>query len=159
MADQGDFDEAELVEVLGGFKFNRYFALEAGFIQFGDFEIDNSSVDITKEANGLKFLAVGHLPLGERVSLFAGAGAFAADVDEEGRTNGVIHRESDDGAGFAFEAGFQFKLTDHWSLDVEYAQYDLDFFNIPIGVNGDDVDVTIDDEQVNAIKATITYRF
>ena len=158
-ADPGGFDSAEFVEVHAGFRYGRYFALEAGFVQFGDFEFEGITKDITKETVGLKVLAICHLPLGDRFGFHAGGGVLFSDSDEDVTINGVMLSEGDSGTGLALEGGIQFRLTDRWTLDLEYARYMLDTYDFELNLNGDNVDVISDDETLNAGKLSLSYRF
>ena len=66
-----------------GWQLNEYFALEAGYHNFGDFDevfdVPGMPTEISLSADGFTFGATGTLPLGERWMLFGRAGAFFWD--------------------------------------------------------------------------------
>lgn len=110
-----------------GWRINEYLAVDGGYHNFGRFDqtvdIAGTSTNVSLKADGFTLGGVGSLPLSDRVSLFARAGAFFWDGDAE--INSVTAATPED-TNFYFGAGVRFGLTDRLSASVDGSRYDLD---------------------------------
>ena len=157
-ADKGDFDSTELVEAYGGFRFNHYFALEAGYIEFGDFELNGSFGTTKTEASGWKLIALGKYPLSKRFSIYGGGGAFFSDVTESEFFEDIAFDEDESETGLALEGGIEFRITSKLALNLEYADYVLELYDYEVDNNGQGFALRADDS-VTSFKLTLHYRF
>lgn len=105
-------EEETGVKVIGGFRVNKYFSVEAAAVGFGEY------ADETVQG-GLEFSLVGFLPLKDKSALFAKAGVFIWNVDSDGSV-----KQDDEGADFMYGAGIDIGLTQRFVLRVEYDKYE-----------------------------------
>jgi len=110
-----------------GWRFNDYLGIEGGYQNFGrfdqTFDVAGTPTNVSLKADGFTIGGIGNLPLGNRLSLFARAGAFFWDGDAE--INGVTAATPED-TNFYLGAGVRLSLTDRLSATVDGSQYDLD---------------------------------
>jgi len=110
------------VRLVGGWRFNEFFAFEAGYHNFGDFEdtvdVGGTPTNVSLKADGFTLGVIGSLPMGERFSLFGRAGMFFWDGDADINNVTVATPEDSNlyigvGAGYAFTE--KFLLTGDWT--------------------------------------------
>jgi len=110
-----------------GWRFNDYFAVEAGYNNFGQFEqtvdVEGAPTEVSLKADGFTLGGLGYVPLSDRFSLFGRAGAYFWDGDAE--INNVTAATPED-ANFYFGAGVRFALSDKLSATLDGSRYDLD---------------------------------
>ena len=113
----------------GGYQFNEYFALEAGYLDLGSFDEqllqDGNIVPVSADADGFTFAARASIPVGEKFSLHGTVGSFFWDGANQ--IAGVNDNVSD--ANIFFGAGVGFSLTRNVSLRGDAARYELDDVN------------------------------
>ncbi|HSS66877.1 MAG TPA: outer membrane beta-barrel protein, partial [Gammaproteobacteria bacterium] len=90
-------------KVFGGFKFNQYFAAEAGYADLGEVSASAPGVTATAEVDGFQVAAVGSYPI-EQVSLLAKVGIYAWD----GEISTNVGNFDDDGTDIMFGLGGAF---------------------------------------------------
>jgi opacity protein-like surface antigen len=122
-----------------GYRFGRYFALEAAYYDLGSlsYEADglvsdgvflyDASFDLDLSPSGPALSAIGIVPLSDSWELYGKAGIFFADLDIEARANigGGAGSASDSassqdtlvGLGAAFHAG------ERWTVRLEYQRF------------------------------------
>jgi len=102
-------------------------AIDGGYHNFGRFDqtFDDAGtpIDVSLKADGFTLGAIGSLPIGDRFSLFARAGAFFWDGDAEINNLSVASPED---TNFYFGAGARLALTERLSATVDGSRYDLD---------------------------------
>ena len=110
-----------------GWRFNDYIAVDAGYHNFGrfdqTFDVAGTPTSVSLKADGFTLGGVGSLPLNDRVSLFARAGAFFWDGDAEINSLTVATPED---INIYFGVGARFGLTERLSATVDGSRYDLD---------------------------------
>jgi uncharacterized repeat protein (TIGR01451 family) len=142
-------------KALGGFAFNEYVAVEAGYVSLGDVmtqfgasippsDIDSLLSDTYSvhpyQGDGWLLAGVFSWPVEpDKYSLYAKAGFFAweSELDVrviQGGTGSVSGDES--GTDAMYGVGFEWKLDQTWSLTVEWERYKLnEWLDVPsIGV-------------------------
>jgi OOP family OmpA-OmpF porin len=115
-------DNSTAFRIVGGWRFNDYFALEGGYHDFGDFkqDFDIAGTPGTAKisADGFTFGAAGSIPVSERFALTGRAGAFFWNGSAE--INNVSQATPEDsnlylGAGVSFDVSKSFQLTTDWT--------------------------------------------
>ena len=110
----------------GGYQFNEYFALEAGYMNLGSFDEQiqqgGEIVPISADADGFTFAARASVPLGQKFDLHGTVGSFFWDGSNE--IAGVGDNVSD--SNIYFGAGLGYSLSNNVSLTADAAQYELD---------------------------------
>ncbi|MGI9290042.1 MAG: outer membrane beta-barrel protein [Gammaproteobacteria bacterium] len=141
----GDPDLAWVVT--GGYRFGRYFALEASYFDLGEPEYDDNlvevrefndivDVDVDVDITVTQLTAVGILPfkIGRNVRaefFFRGGAAFwDADSEQEirSRTGGPTVRRTldDDDLNFVFGFGGGLSFGKHWHLRLDYSNFAIE---------------------------------
>ncbi|MBI42728.1 porin family protein [Marinobacter lutaoensis] len=134
----GEFeDENDLFGAALGYQFNPYFALEAEYIDFGNFGDDD---DVDSRLKGLGLSAVGRLPLTESFGIYGKAGAFASALDVDAFDEDETYDEVSPFVG----AGVDFRVTERLTAFAEYDRYNVDIdeddFNGQVTNDGPDFD-------------------
>jgi OOP family OmpA-OmpF porin len=123
-------DNSTAFRLVGGWNFNDYFSLEAGYHDFGDFEqtFDTPDGPVTARlgADGFLFGAIGHIPLSERFTLSGRAGMFFWNGTAE--INDVSQASPEDNNLF-LGAGVMFDVTDRFKLTTDWTRYELEDVN------------------------------
>ncbi|HDZ37922.1 MAG TPA: porin family protein [Marinobacter sp.] len=133
----GDFDDSNDLYGAGvGYQFNEFFALEAAYIDFGNFGKD----DVDGKLKGGSLVAIGRLPLTDSFGVYAKAGAFAAALD----VDAFDESETYDDISPVIGAGVDFRITERLTTFLEYNRYNVDIdesdFNGQLNNNGPDFD-------------------
>lgn len=120
--ERGYDDEDTAFTALGGYQFNRYFALEAGYADLG--EIEPELTGRALEASSLYFTAVGIVPFSNRFSGYAKAGIQRWDLDAA--LPGLTGTSDDSGSDPVYGLGLQVRLTDAFALRGEYSRFEIE---------------------------------
>jgi OmpA-OmpF porin, OOP family len=123
---------ASTFTVRGGYRFNRYFALEGGYTDLGDFSATIQppctggcpTVDSRISIDGVMVNAVGIWPLSEHFALRASAGAIYRWF--KGTSNSAqfgTFSETDEGTVYKFGAGFVVPINEHFEIGADYTWY------------------------------------
>lgn len=128
-----DFDGLNIDEnttalrLIVGWRFNDYFALEAGYRDFGDFEetldIDGVPADVSLSADGFVFGARGTLPLSDRFALQARLGSFFWNGSAQ--INAVSVATPEDSNLF-LGAGLRVGVTEKFFVAGDWTRYELE---------------------------------
>ena len=123
-----DRDHSTGGKLFGGYQFNRNFAVEAGYFDFGKFGFTaNTSPAGTLNGNiklnGVNLDAVGILPLTERLSALGRVGVISARARDSFVGTGAVSvsnpNPSKRDTGYKIGAGLQYALNDSWNMRAE----------------------------------------
>ncbi|MBL3823351.1 MULTISPECIES: porin family protein [unclassified Marinobacter] len=115
----GEFeDENDLLGAAVGYQFNPFLALEAEYIDFGNFGEDN----VEGKLKGFGLGAVGRLPLTDSFGVYGKAGAFASAFDVDAFNESETYDEVSPFVG----AGVDFRVTPDLTAFAEYNRYNID---------------------------------
>ena len=115
----GDFkDENDLLGAAIGYQFSPFFALEAEYIDFGNFGED----DVEGKLKGVGLGVVGRLPLTDSFGVYGKAGAFASAFDVDAFNESETYDEVSPFVG----AGLDFRVTPQLTAFAEYNRYNVD---------------------------------
>lgn len=129
--DKGLDDNGDTFKIFGGYRFNKFIALEGALVSLGDDLGSNN--DLIKD--GISVQAVGIWPVAKRVELFGKAGFFTWEEWQVNETQfdcsdfgtGFICVEDqdkiDDGTGGTFGLGFNYHISKRWSLRAEWERF------------------------------------
>lgn len=121
--DEGAYDDEDTAfSVFGGYQFNRYFGLEAGYADFGKIEPDVAGPAL--EGDSAYFTAVGTLPITDRFSAYAKAGLHRWNVDTS--LPGLTGNDDDSGTDPTYGLGAQYRFTDRVALRGEYSRFEVE---------------------------------
>ncbi len=110
-------------KVFGGYKFNPYFALEAGYFDLGQFGVVRGAQAGNFKYNGVNADLVGFLPLTKRFSLYA-QGGYQFGYTSDNFTSAPSTASSNSG-GYNYGVGLQFEITPSVLLRGEWDDYHM----------------------------------
>jgi len=142
-------------KVFGGYKFNRFFAVEGGYFDLGKFSFTANTVPLGSlsgniKVRGINLDLVGILPITDRFSAFARAGVNYAEARDSFSSTGAVTvldanpKERD--TNYKFGGGLQFDFTRRLGLRLEAERYRI---NDAVGNKGD----------IDLISLGLIYRF
>lgn len=122
-----DFSDGDnAMKVFGGWAFNRYFAVQADYVDFGESSgAVTPSVSGTSDVQGIAPSIVGTIPIGP-VELFGRLGMMFYEVDLN-LTGGRVVDES--GEDLVWGAGIGIDVLDRLNLRLEYEEIDIEQFD------------------------------
>lgn len=133
-------DESDTAfRLFAGYQFNPYFALEAAYVDLGEFRF-RSTVDPagsfqgTPSVTGEEVSAVGRFPFAERFAVYARVGGWFSRTRTTYAGTGSVElvsgaeRQKKNASGAAYAVGGTYALNSHLGLRAEWAQY-LDLGN------------------------------
>ena len=157
-------------KIYGGYRFHRFFAVEASYVDFGDFSVDTNgtatvsgfpttfATSFDTDISGLGLAALAIWPaVGEQLSFFGKVGAFRWDADSDLRVPFAVgglpglfsDSDDDDGIELMFGLGAEYYFLDKFALRVEWERFnDL----------GDESTVRFEDD-VDLFSGSLQYRF
>ena len=118
-ADKGAYDDQDTAfSLFGGYQFNRYFAVEGGYADFGEIKPSSGS---SLKADTFHLTAVGTLPVNDAFSLYAKAGAHRWDADEKLSVLGG----DDSGTDPTYGVGAQYRINERFAVRAEVSRFEL----------------------------------
>lgn len=132
----GEFDDNDnFIELLGGYKFNPFIAVEASYLNFGRFGGEIATADV----DGWTIAAVGAYPLMENWNAYAKIGMLFSNVDVQ--MTDLSASDSDDQLFIGI--GVRYTLLDPISLSLEYNRhrFNVDATEWPEDVGTSSVDM------------------
>ncbi len=105
-----------------GYQINRFFAVEAGYTDFGSFK--SSSIGTTSELDGFETTVLASYPIGSRFSVFGRFGLWNWDYETTAATGVKIG--SKDGRNIVHGIGADFNLNKRIKLRGSWDEYRVD---------------------------------
>lgn len=130
-------------KVFGGYEFNKYFSLEGGYFDLGEFGFLASTMPAgtlsgATTLKGLNLDAVGSLPLTDNLSAFVRIGADYVQARDSFAGTGFVvvtnRTPSERAANYKFGAGLQYDFTRAFGMRLEAERYRI---NDAVGNKGD----------------------
>ena len=120
--------------VFGGYQLNRYFAVEAGYADLGTFGVRSTvtpagTFEKRIEVNGVDVNVVGTLPIANKWTLFARAGAFRSERKASYETSGSVELlrgvqvNTEKKTQSVFGAGVVYDITPAVGVRAEWARH------------------------------------
>lgn len=119
--DDGDYDDEDTsFSAFGGYQVNRYFGVEAGYVDFG--QLAPQALGNELEADSAYLTAVGTVPFTGQFSGYAKAGFQRWNLDR-----GIPGLTADDsGNDPTYGVGLQYRFTDAVALRGEYSRFEIE---------------------------------
>lgn len=120
-----DFSESDFSwKAYGGFRFFKFFGLQAEYIDFGSPSQEDSGLTVDLSGTGWNIAAEGVLPLGKHFELFAKAGYVFWNFDTS--FSGLVSGDSSDsGEDFNYGAGAAFIIGELVGIRVEWQRFEI----------------------------------
>jgi OOP family OmpA-OmpF porin len=115
-------DEDTAFSAFGGYQFNPWFGLEAGYADLGKLEPSVAGPDL--EASSVYFTVVGTLPFTDKFSGYAKAGLQRWDLDSA--IPGLTGTADDSGTDPTYGVGLQYRFNDAVALRGEYSRFEVE---------------------------------
>ena len=123
LVDEAGYDDEDTAfSAFGGYQFNRYFGLEAGYADFGQLEPQTPGTEL--EASSAYLTAVGSVPFTDNFSAYAKAGFQRWELDRA--IPGLTATADDSGNDPTYGVGLQYRFTDAVALRGEYSRFELE---------------------------------
>lgn len=122
MDERGYDDEDIAYSVFGGYQFNRYFGIEAGYADFGELEPRGEGARL--EAGSAYLAVVGSVPVTDRFSVYARAGIQRWDLDAA--LPALTGSSDDNGTDPTYGVGVLFRFNDRFALRGEYSHFEVE---------------------------------
>ena len=119
-----DSDDTPM-KVFGGWRMNRFFAVQFDYIDFGDSSGTANLLDVRNNTSGFAPNVIGTLPIGF-FELFAKVGIMWYDVDLDIENDPTL---SDSGEDPIYGVGVGLTLVERLSLRLEYEIVDVETLN------------------------------
>lgn len=182
---QANFDSTEIFDnpvrssddtsmtftIKAGYRFNRYFALEGGYSDLGDYEatqaglclpvgptpICGGEVRTRTSIDGVMVTAIGILPLTQHFELTASAGAIYREVDYDYRISANESRSlSDEGTVMKFGVGAGFPINERFELGLDVTTYR----EVGVGISSASGEInTVNDGESTVVTLGARWRF
>jgi OOP family OmpA-OmpF porin len=110
-------------KILGGYRVNRNFAAELGYIDFGSVKASGPGGTLTAELHAFDLVGVGILPVTDRFSLYGKIGAYHGTVDASARVSTFSASASEDSTDLTFGFGASFDITRQFGVRAEWQRY------------------------------------
>ena len=98
-----------------GYDFNRLFAAELGYVNFGEAKASGPGVSATFEPTAFEAVGVAKWPVWQNVSVYGKLGAFRWDVD--------ARNASETGTDLTYGVGVRYSFTRNWAAQLEWRRY------------------------------------
>ena len=131
LIDSGTVDGKDTgFKLYGGYRVNRHFALEAGYVDLGEvgYRGTFTGLPVTNgqiETSGLNLSAVGIVPIGQSFSLFGKVGLFLWESEATDLTGGAPFRSTADDTDVSFGLGASFDFGRNFSLRGEWERFEV----------------------------------
>lgn len=139
-----DEDERDTgYKIFGGYRFNKYWALEGGYFDLGEFSFTATTLPAGTlsgriKVKGVNLDLVGFIPFTEKFAAFGRAGANYAEAKDKFTATGLVNvldpsrKERD--TNYKFGVGLQYAFTPSFAMRAEAERYRI---NDAVGNDGD----------------------
>ena len=107
-------------KLVGGYRFSRYVALEATYIDWGKVSGTANGISATAEQTSMGLGVVGSLPINAQFSIFGSAG-FLSTEQEIARPGARFERDDTE---FHYGLGLKYVFIPNWAARAEYERTD-----------------------------------
>lgn len=130
-----DEDSSTGFKLFGGYRFNRFFAMEGGYFDLGKFGFTANTLPLGTltgkiKVNGVNLDLVAMMPLAERFSAFARAGVIYAEAKDTFTGSGSVAvfnpNPSKRAANYKYGVGLGFDFTRAFGMRVEAERHRID---------------------------------
>lgn len=114
-------------KLYGGYNFNKYFGVEAGYTDFGKsknvYRVSGTNVSLDYKAQAIYAAAVGTLPLSDQFSLFGKLGVTANHASSTASAGSVSAQVSGNKSSALIGVGAAYNVTKNVAVALEYEDY------------------------------------
>ena len=109
-------------KIYGGYQFSKNWAVEAEYVNFGQYKETEPAAHSIVKASGFGVSAVGTLPLSDQFALFGKLGVLAksTDTNDYNATGNSVYSQSKITAAALLGLGAEYRFTQNLALRAEY---------------------------------------
>lgn len=121
------------LEIRAGRSLFDIFALEVGYVDFGDMEFAEGLAEAEISGDAYELALVAHYPASETLKLIASIGV--SDWESSFGGAGYDNTYSDNGTDLVLGVGLNYRLSEKFSLDLRYKDYDIGALDEDLGMD------------------------
>jgi opacity protein-like surface antigen len=106
--------------LLGGYSFNKFIAIEAGYVDGGEQKDRRGPLKLSVKSDGFFGTVLARWPLGDVVAPYAKAGFVAYDSTSTVSNGTISVSESESDGDLLYGGGLEFKFGEHVRLRTDY---------------------------------------
>jgi OOP family OmpA-OmpF porin len=126
--DEGSYNDRDRAfSVFGGYDFNKYIGVEAGYADLGRLEYVG---EVPLEATAPYLVAMGKLPITEKVALYAKAGINHWSLEDPNPS--LTATGDDSGTDATYGLGVQYRINDRFALRGDYSRLEVGEMDIDV---------------------------
>lgn len=110
-------------KILGGYQFDRRFAVEIGYTNLGEVSARGPGGTASAEASAFEIVGVGTLAINEKFAVYGKLGVYRGEVDGRINTFTVTGSASESNTDITGGFGVRFNLTRNVALRGEWQRY------------------------------------
>lgn len=127
--DEGGYDDRETAfSAFGGYDFNRYVGVEAGYADLGELKSNVGAPAL--QATAPYLVAVGKLPINDKFTAYAKAGINRWSLDDA--VASVTGTNDDSGTDATYGLGVQYRINDKFGLRGDYSRFKVGDANVDV---------------------------
>ena len=112
-------DKDSAWKILGGYQFNRHFAVELGYTDLGEVSASGPGGSASVESTAFEVVAVGIFPIADKFSIYGKLGMYRGETDAS--APGVSESETNNDLTFGF--GVRYDFTKNLGVRGEWQKY------------------------------------
>jgi OOP family OmpA-OmpF porin len=117
-------DEKDVAwKLSAGYSFNRNFAVEAGYVDWGKFTFGNGALAGSVKAKGFELLGVASFPVYQGLSAYGKLGFVRWDADFNAAAGGASVTADEKGTELTFGLGLSYDFTNNIAARLEWQRY------------------------------------
>ena len=126
--DKGSYNDRDRAfTVFGGYDFNKYIGVESGYADLGRLEYVG---EVPLEATAPYLVAVGKLPLTDKVAVYAKAGINHWNLEDAHPS--LTATDDDSGTDATYGLGVQYRINDRFAVRGDYSRLEVGEMDIDV---------------------------
>jgi OmpA-OmpF porin, OOP family len=106
-------------KILGGYQFNRNFAVEFGYTDLGEVSASGPGGSASIETTAFEVVAVGMMPIADKFSIYGKLGMYRGETDASGPGGSISESTTD----LTFGVGVRYDFTRNLGVRAEWQKY------------------------------------
>lgn len=106
-------------KILGGYQFNRHFAVELGYTDLGEVSASGPGGSVSVESSAFEVVAVGMMPIADKFSIYGKLGVYRGETDASAPGVSISESTTD----LTFGIGARYDFTRNLGVRAEWQKY------------------------------------
>jgi OmpA-OmpF porin, OOP family len=112
-------DKDSAWKILGGYQFNRHFAVELGYTDLGEVSASGPGGSASIESSAFEVVAVGMMPIADKFAIYGKLGMYRGETDASGPGGSISESTTD----LTFGIGARYDFTRNLGVRAEWQKY------------------------------------